>query len=242
MNVNLNEIILGNYGGIRVDAKVDEKLEDVKLIIEYDDHGDEFLIVKTKDNNIYEYGWYLNRKYTMDYDEVINSESDCGFIRKPKLFYKEDDNAQCSNDIFWRLRDWGIYDHMSSRVQKHSTMMAQHYFDSFVEFMIDDIQNRGIMYHHENDKSTLVMYLDENDILTQDNLDKLEQVKFDSRINGIDGFAGKRSLSIDDRIYGDDIQYIYYNGKFRDIKKTKKKHSYDNWGYKRFDLSLKQFR
>ena len=245
MNVNLNEIILGNYGGVRVDAKVDEKMEDVKLIIEYDDHGDEFLIVKTKDNNIYEYGWYLNRICTMDYDDVINSESDCGFIRKPKLFYKDDKHCEFSNKIYWEFdrRFENSFKYVKGYKQ-HSMEDAQYRFDKFIEYMHREVEPVGIIYDlsrygYEQD---LKHYLDKHDILTEENIVKIENVKWSSKINGIDGFAGKKSLSIDDRIYGDDIQYIYYNGKFRDIEKVKKKHSYDDWGFKRFDLSLKQFR
>lgn len=81
----LNEIVLENWGGIRLNAKIDEDLKDVKLMIKYSDHGDEFLIVKTE-NEIYEYGWWLNRKREPEYDTVINSRYDYGFVRKPELF------------------------------------------------------------------------------------------------------------------------------------------------------------
>lgn len=96
----LNEIILGNWGGIRLNAKIDEDLKDVKLMIKYSDHGDDFLIVKIK-NEVYEYGWWLNRKWEPEYDELINSQRDYGFVRKPELFCAFDKRCNLSNEILF---------------------------------------------------------------------------------------------------------------------------------------------
>lgn len=244
-----NEIILGNYGGIRVNASIDEKLEDVKLMIKYSDHGDDFLIVKTEDG-IYEYGWYLNRRPYPDYDELIKQQYyKDWFIRMPELYYAFDKNCRLSNEIFWEIHSHkGFWGYNTKRFvgdfyepfKEESETYAQIKFDRFIEFM-DEVSERGITYNKSEEKKHLKNYLECNNILTEGNIKKLDAIKWSSRINGADGIAGKRTYDFD-RVDGDSISFIYYKGKFRDLNKVKMKHFDDSWGFEMFDLSLKQFK
>lgn len=239
----LNEIILGNWGGIKLNAKIDEELKDVKLMIKYSDHGDEFLIVKTE-NEIYEYGWWLNRKWQPEYDDLIKSQENYGFIRKPELFYAFDNRCEFSNKICWMKGKCfeDSYNYVKGYKQ-HSIEDAQRRFDRFIEYMHREIESAGIWYDLErySYRRDLERYLKKHDILTEENIAKLDNVKWSSEINGSDGLAGKK-LYYGDRLYGDEIEFIYHKGKFLDLNKVKMKHSLDDWHYERFDLSLKQFK
>ena len=103
MKKDLSNVILNNWGGISVKADIDEKMEDIVLAIKYEDHGDDFLLIKTKDGT-YEYGWWLNRErdFYPKYDELYDGIYDWTklFIRRPYLFYRFDYECKLSNEIF----------------------------------------------------------------------------------------------------------------------------------------------
>ena len=77
--------------------------------------------------------------------------------------------------------------------------------------------------------------------MTEENIVKLENVKWDSKINGSDGIAGKRLYKCDN-LRGDSIKFIYYKGKERDLSKVRMKWDSDDWGTEVFSLSLNQFK
>lgn len=237
----LNELILGNWGGIRLNAKIDEKIEDVVLAIQYDDRGDDFLLIRTKDQT-YEYGWWLNRDFYPEYDELYNNQCDWQrwFVRRPELFHKFDNRCKLSNEICWRYDDDFEKDYWRRKNLIVNSEMAQYKLNRFIEYM-EQVEHVGITYHADNYKQKLMRYLVSHDILTEENIAKLDKVKWNSRINGSDGIAGKHLYEYD-RLYGDSIEFIYYKGKKRDISKVKMKFDTDEWGTETFNLSLRQFK
>lgn len=240
MENTLNNLILGNWGGIRLKAEIDEKLEDIDLVIKYNDHGDEFLVVRSN-GNYYEYGWWLNRKFQPEYDEVINSQGNCGFVRKPKLFHKFDNRCEFSNEIYWEFNRCfeDSYKYIKGYKQ-HSTEDAQRRFDRFIEYMHREVESADIVYDNNDYKEKLVRYLEKHDISIEENIDKIEQVKWDNRINGADGIAGKKEC--DSYIYGDKIEFIFYKGKPLSWRKTKRRYRTDDFGFSTFSMSLDQFK
>lgn len=80
--MDFKEIVLNSYGGIRVKADIDEKPEDIIAAIFYHDHGDDYILIKTKEHNV-KYGWFCNLRWAPDYDRL--DVSDRYFIRRPKL-------------------------------------------------------------------------------------------------------------------------------------------------------------
>ena len=239
----LQETILRDWGGFNVIADIDEKLEDIRVAVKYDDHGDEFLFIKTKDDKAYEYGWYINRRdvFCPDYDELIKSPNDYGFIRKPKLTYAYDKRCLLSNRIYHYVMDAFDNGHGFCVPRIDTPTYAQTKFDYYVRFM-DDVYKKGVTYHNEKDKSFIERYLKDNNILTEENINKLNSVRFSSSENGIDGSAGKRKPYVDKVLRGDNIEFVWYNGEFLDLKKVKFKSYYDREYFERFDLYLNQFK
>lgn len=236
----LSKTILRDWGGINVIANIDEGLEDVKVAVKYSDHGDDFLFVKTKDGKAYEYGWYVGRRdvFCPDYDELITSQNDWGFIRKPELYFAYDKRSRLSNEIcFYVMRR---FEDVNYRTKIDKSQYAQVKFNEYVDFM-KEVYSRGITYHKEQDKRKIERYLKENGISTQENLEILHSVKFTSGKNGIDGTAGKRKAYRTNKVVGDHIGFIWYDGEILSLKDVKIKSYYDREYFERFDLSLNQF-
>ena len=238
----LSETILRDWGGINVIANIDEKLEDIKVAVKYSDHRDDFLFAKTKDDKTYEYGWYIGRRdvFCPEYDELIKSQNDWGFIRKPELFCAYDKRGVVSNEIYWFVAN-RFYDRSYMRTNSDNPRIAQMKFNEYVRFMEKKYEQR-VTYHNEEDKKLIRDYLTINEILTQENLDKLNSVKFSSGENGIDGTAGKTKSYVDKCLTGDRIEFVWYNREFMDLSKVKIKWHYDREYFERFDLYLSQFK
>ena len=238
----LSETILRNWDGINVIANIDEKLEDIMLAVKYSDHGDDFLFVKTMDSKMYEYGWYIGRRdvFCPDYDELIESPNNWGFIRKPELFCAYDKRCVLSNKIYWYVAD-RFYNRYYMKTIRDDPRTAQWKFDDFVRFM-EKIYERRITYHKEDYEKRIIDYLTVNEILTKENLEKLHGVKFTSGENGIDGSAGKKKRYVDKVLEGDRVEFVWYNGGFRKFNSKQVKYYYDREYFERFKLYLSQFK
>ena len=234
----LEGIILKNWRSVAVLVELDESIEDIELAIKYEDHGDDFLIIKTKDQ-LFEYGWYLNRLGYPDYGSK-SFELDNSFVKKPTLYYKFDERSSLSNEIFRYVHEYITDWH--GHTKQYSKSMAQLRFDWYIEFM-NDVSHRGVTYDHsKKDRDILMDFLEKNDIKTDENLAKLDSVKFSSKINGADGIAGKKELSFDrSNLHGDYIDFIYHKGKFVDLDDVKIKNDWDEDFHEVFELNLTQF-
>lgn len=238
----LSETILRNWDGINVIANIDEKLENIMVAVKYSDHGDDFLFVKTRDGKMYEYGWYIGRRdvFCPDYDELIKSQDDWGFIRKPELFCAYDKRCELSNEIYWYVAD-RFYNRYYMKTIRDDPRTAQWKFDDFVRFM-EKIYERRITYHKEDYEKRIIDYLTVNEILTKENLEKLHSVKFTSGENGIDGTAGKGVRYVGKYLKGDRIEFVWYNGKCQDLSELEINSYYDREYFERFKLYLGQFK
>ena len=87
--------------------------------------------------------------------------------------------------------------------------MAQYKFNKIIEYL-EEVSYRGITYDLSDSysKREISRYLKEHNIDTKENIDKLENAKWSSRINGSDGIAGNRIYDGDCRLYGDNIKFI----------------------------------
>lgn len=204
MEFKFGNVALSAWKGVCVCSQIDEKKEDVDKLAIYEDHGDDFVIVKTKDGKVYEYGYFKNLKFPPTI-----------FVREPVLFRKEDSRATISNKIFFCIHgDHGMrfVDRMSYRINKDSETIANYKFHSLVRDM-QGIYDSGVMYHHDGDKEIIKRYLKENGIDTEENTKLLEKMVFDTSYYGIDGIAGKIEIGDFKWIYGDRLKYAYSNGK-----------------------------
>lgn len=229
---NLNEIALRNYGGIVVKSSIDEKAEDVNLAILYQDHGDDFLVIRTG-KKIYKYGWFVNRYGYPDYSDLDKEWNKDKFVRNPRLFYEADERCCLSNEmLFWfedqlepEYRDGSFWS--SRRVRKESYEQVVWRL-KYIKEKMKTYADRGITYNADYKKEKLLRYLKANDAMTEETMNIVNSIKWDSRIDGFDGIAGKEETG--NLIFGDSIKFIIYNGQKIDPKdyKAKVKSHYDD--------------
>ena len=257
MNIDFKEITLTNWDGIKLKADVDENPDDIIAAVLYSDHGDSFLVVKTKEN-VFKYGWWLNRPgYSYDLLDGNTWRNRDEFIKLPKLYGKLDKGSYISNRIHSLITDY-LYEtdysiigwnyRYNERLRANlAPNTAQIYFD----LLYDDLEeyyDSNVVFEEWNDGIEKINdYLMYNDIMTEENLKKLEDIKTFLRIGAIDGCAGKQKG--DQFIGGDDLDWIWYRGK--QVTKKYHKHGikvkgyteYDEFGdYHRFYIDMDQFK
>lgn len=133
-------------------------------------------------------------------------------------------------------------------IKKYGTKSsAQIYFD-MVYSDIKKIYETNTIYHCESYYylDRIIEFMKTNEIETEENLKKIEELKTFLRIGCIDGDAGKVKRECDHDLYGDDIKWIWYRNELVTKKfnkhKIKVKSTYDNeWGIDGFTLNMKQF-
>lgn len=258
MTIDFKEIVLDNYGGIKLKANADEKPNEIIAAVCYRDHGDDFLVIKTEDA-CYEYGLYINRNgWNPDLLTKEDHYQRSWFIKIPELIGSFDFRSRSENAIFFLIEN-ELYSERDNfgwrrkKVQvKGSKRLAQWDFD-YVYRRIKEEYEKGVLYHcgTETDNQyylgRIIEFLNANDIFTEENQNKIEELKKYLRMEAIDGYAGKRKH--DGYVYGDDIIWVYYKDK-KVIKKyhkhgikVKSQHSNDEFGgYNGFSIDMEQFK
>lgn len=252
MSMNFKEITIYNWDGIKLKADVDENPEDIIAAVLYSDHGDDFLVVKTEDK-IYEYGWWFDRPF-YDYDMLDENtwRNRDEFIKLPKLYGKLDKHSDISNKIYSLMKDclyetsyfmgWRSNDRLKENLAPDT---AQWYFDRLYDGLKAYYDSNVIFREWKDRIDTITNYLMSNDIMTEKNLKKLEDIKAFLRIGAIDGCAGKKDISWRQYVDGDCLSWIWYKGK--QVTKKYNKHGikvksytmYDEFGdYDRFRVDL----
>ena len=232
---------LVNWGGIVCNVVTDEEIGDIKLAIKYEDHGDEFLYVKTYSGEEYEYGYYLNRYGYSDFDPARNNgEPDEEFIRRPILFKIPDKRSSLSNDIFQKLRSsfCGIQEHMDFGPQKYND--AEWRIEKLLTYIEELLsKNNDTMYHFEDYRKDIVSFIEIND-LDKKWIKKVNSIAWNSRVNGFDGIAGKKKSY--GYLTGDCAIKVLYKGRDFDITKlTYRTMGYDECGCSTYGLNPNQF-
>ena len=231
---------LGNWGGIICNCVTDEEIGDIKLAIKYEDHGDDFLYVRTYSEEEYEYGYWFNRKTCFtDFDPARNNgESDEYFIKRPILF-KEPQDRYCtlSNNIHRIIEryimDYGWFIPKKSMDPEYDIKYA------LINILEEINNNQNTMYDFNSYKKYLYSFITKND-LGEEWINKVNSIKWDSKINGFDGIAGKREAC--NYLTGDRAIKVLYRGKDFDIKKlTYSAESRDYFGCTTYCLNTHQF-
>lgn len=232
---------LNNWGKVIVDATTDEEIGDINLAIKYNDHGDDFLYVRTYSGEEYEYGYWFNRRYYPDYDADKNhGESDDIFIKRPILFRHPDETSEFSNEVFSILHSdyCGIQKHMDFGPQKYDD--AERRIEAVlyrISSLTEDKYNHT-MYDFTSYKKEIETFITINE-LGKEYLDWLNCIEWTSRINGFDGIAGKMASS--NIIVCDMICSVLYRGKNMNIKKLRySRERDDEWGFVRRIYNTKQ--
>jgi hypothetical protein len=219
------ERTLHAWKDIVVKVVTDEDMDDMEWAVVTKDHGDEWLIVKTKDKKVYKYGCFANLKNA---DYILNH-----LITKP-VMYKED-CANTSNDIYNRVysdffqRTGGLYSDREIKLYS-SKKSAQFEFDYFIDWLNDTHETSKDRYDSRKSHIDEVKaFLEKNDIATPENVDKLNNAGWDSRIDGVDGIAGKEDITEDGDIYFESLGDVYIVSK--DDLETVEDNEPDEWGY-----------
>lgn len=244
--------ILHNWGGIIVEADIDTS--NAIAIVKYSDHGDDLVRVKTF-NGIFEYGWFMNRECYPEYRQIEENHDyyvgdDKSMFVAPKLFKGEDVKCEIKNYIFRETEDLVFENAFAYKTRIDSN--AQWRFNNYLECMKNVYEGKerrlwGGFYegsYHYDGTYDVKRYLEKNDIFTEENQKKLEELKKYWRIGEIDGTAGiVKSWNV---IVGDRIEWVWYRGKRVKIKSVKKKRIYEHidalGDFKQFKMSLDQFK
>ena len=249
---------LHNWGGMIVEADID--LANVVAAIKYNDHGDDFVVVKTNDGDVLKYGYFLNRDgnrgdyydFIRKYRDEYEGEGKC-YLKLPELF-RGDHDSEVSNAIFFRTENftteekgyWGFRDTKVYSDKRSAQLNFDWYCEDMKKFY-EGTEKRiwGGYYsgsYHCDHTNDVIRYLRANDILTEENLQKIDDLKKWWRVGEIDGIAGIRRSSGD--IVGDCITWAFRNGEEvkPDSIKTERLSEYTEWGeFDQFGLDLDQF-
>lgn len=237
---------LHNWGGITCEVITDEDVKDIQLMIKYHDHGDEFLYVRTYSGEEYEYGYYFDRINCLaDFDRNKNNgESDNWFIKRPILFKEPDTRSTLSNEICWAVDDerLGIKNRMGFGVltDEISDDNAKTRFEFTlmrIKALLERYSNRR--YDKNELKDDLLTFIEVHN-LGDDCVSEVNKIKWDSKVNGFDGIAGKKESS--NYLHGDGVIEVLYKGKEFDIKKLRYKRGHrDQFGCTTYIFNTKQF-
>lgn len=240
MNINFD---LNYWGGKTYRVRLEESLYDIDLIVIYNRYGDEFMRIRTKDGQYFEYGYYNDRKHFTDEDSTYDI--------KPISFCKDDEHSTLSNKIFWKFhsdrgfgysKHNGIWDDIGIGPEKYEdTKWATHLLIEFCNYL-QDCYRQKIFYNAEDYKPKLIRFIGVNGI-DEKYIKELDKVKFTSKREGIDGYCGKHKYNKDETIICDSVVFCYYKGKIRSDKSiTKRTIGYDEWGCESYEINCKQFR
>ena len=228
--------VLKGWKGLDVLPNVEEKVEDIWMLIKYSDHGDDFLIVGTRDGKRYAYGLYKNLRYSERY----------GYLRKPELLKSLDSEAVVSNKIYFEFEHAFKKSHMSFNYDKKygDKATAQWVFDREIDWISNLAENVDTVFDWNHKKDEILHWLVLNEIDTEENKQKLKDANFDNKIGQykVIGIAGKTDISYADGVTVDDVDFIVVNKKKIDPKKVLRFDHSDEWGEDSWSLSFKGFR
>lgn len=226
---------LCSWENLNVLPEVEEKPEDIWLLIKYDDHGDDFLVVGTRDGKLYQYALYENMKYSECYH----------YVRAPKLYKGLDYYANVSNAIFFELERLFQKSHMSFGydLKLRDKTEAQRRFKQAIDYIVNMSETATEFFDYERKKVDIKCWLELNEIDTEDNLKILSETAFHNKEgkNRIVGIAGKTDITGREWLSGDDFKLVCVNNKELDPEKVTVEGEYDEWGVVSYGLPIKGF-
>lgn len=214
MEMSINEVlnkfqIVHSYHNLDVAAQIEEEAKDIGFFMSYRNHGDEFLVVVTRNGHVYVYALYANR--TSFYPKTM--------VRFPALYRSIDNHemAQPSNEIFRIICNAFCEEYSLVFNKKYPTIeVAQ----AVLEHTMREV--RGILasttaavdytkYIHDIEEWMKTNGIDTNDDYFKSLVHHLHNK---SVYNGqlIVGIAGKKELKKDDFITADGINFVWRQG------------------------------
>ena len=238
---------LNAYNKIVVSAEVEEDFDDIHVAIKYSDHGDDYLYIETKDGKRFMYGFFCNLKHHTKYEDLKPvEEGKDGFLRNPVMVVKDmDEHAEVSNKLFFALEREFKKSNMSFYFDEkcYSKEEAQRRFERGLD-AFERAFNSNSFYDYSKKVGEIAGFLIDNGIDTPENIELLKNAHLSSKVNGIDGIAGKKEVKDKvDELVGDRVTFAMIDGKEVDVKTLLYYSSpdYDEWGYSPEILPLDQF-
>lgn len=227
--------------------EINDPVDSIWLAIKYNDHGDDFWLIGTKNKVFHRYGYFIDRTCEFIRDEV--------WERKPMTYKEPDDRATASNAMYFAFREafaerkfnqfFGRFDYYDYPIKMESKYVAEFVFDDFINKVKQTVNGNLMLHEHSGfgyNKESVRKFLIKNEIDTPENLKKLSDTPFNTLVDGVDGIAGKIRYEYD-RFGFDRIDYIYVNG--RDILVNSAPictYGCDEWGYDIKSLNLNSYR
>lgn len=240
----LKDLKINAWKNIALAAGVDEKPEDIHIAILYHDHGDDFLFIQTKDGHQYEYGFWCNLKHHKNYEDLlpVDEDPEKEFIRNPFLVVNRlDDDAKVSNKLLRALgealdgprRSYG-FDYVTD-VPSYAQWRFEQALAAF-----DDAWGSKVFYDYSSKKAGIQDFLKHNNIDTPENLQLLDNAHLSSKVDGIDGVAGKKAVN-ETCLSGDGVKFVIVDGQDRIKDLVYTESDWDEWGFPTKYLPLDQF-
>lgn len=240
----LKDLKMNAWENIVLAAGVDEKPDDIHIAILYHDHGDDFLFIQTKDGHQYKYGFWCNLKHHKNYEDLlpVDEDPEKEFIRNPFLVVNRlDDNAEVSNKLFRALgkaldgpRHSYDFDYVTD-VPSEAQWRFEWALDAF-----DEAWNSNVFYDYSSKKAWIQDFLKRNNIDTPENLQRLDNAHLSSKVDGIDGVAGKKAVD-ETCLSGDRVKFVIVDGQDRIKDLVYTESDWDEWGFPTRYLPLDQF-
>ncbi len=228
--------VLRGWSNFNVIPKIDENIEDIWMMIKYQIHGDEYLLVGTRDGKKYIYGCYAH----------LNHADLYSYLRKPRLFKDMDERGEISNEIFFEFEHAFKRSHMSIAYDRKykDRAYAQSVFDYEISYISRLIESCNRFIDYDSRKADIEYWLHLNGIDSNENLKKLHDTRFTNKIGDdkLVGIAGKIDASSYEGIICDDCELICVNGRLVDFNKIVQGHLHDDWGCDLYRINLKGFR
>lgn len=226
-------------------ANIEEDLDKVNWIIEYEDHRDTFYVVSI-DDKLYAYGWWEDRYHLGEY------------LRKPDLFVKRSDIYDHYYGIPYIINR--IIDHMYEHVKNPETLASvsasynQNLFDDLVKtldkaFATDHLYDWETVY-----KNSLIVYCPQlvrnflvmTGLNTEENLEKLENAHWTSiRKDGVLGIAAKQDWSDHQLFHCDKLISVFQDGEWYSVENKETPYldvTYDDLGFASYTYTFDDVR
>lgn len=245
---DLRNLKLNCWDGIVVVANVEEDPKEIHIAALYEDHGDEFLFIETKDGQQFEYGFWCNRKYAYSYEDLIRNgaPSWANYVRLPDMFCDhvgDREVSSLSNDLYSETERYFKENRMSSGYNKkyYSAEVAQLAFEQVIN-AFEKAYSRNVRYDYSDKRKNIEGFLQDNNIATPANLYILDNAHLSSKRDGIDGVAAKRACDCES-LCGDILRFIIVDGDEIDIHSVlwDRDDDYDEWGESSKIMRLDQF-
>lgn len=215
---------LNAWKNIVVKVVTDEDIEDMSWAAVIEDRGDEYLVVKMKDGRAYKYGCFANLKNSSYYLSKLVKQPELfkpldnlssyfsELVKQPEVFKSPDSDTNPVQEICGLIYRYVFekgYNGILSCEKIVETPLAQHDFYCLINELDEIFKTSDRQYFCDSYKDYVKLFLEVNGIATEENLAKLESAHWNSRVDGIDGYAGKEELDPDDAVYFDSLIDTY---------------------------------